>query len=240
MAGQRRLVARKRTEQPWVRRTSGSIAGTGLVVSCLVTSETFTQRSVRSHSDPTSATSLARDTKEMHPVRAAADTSGRTATDAHSASPGYAGSGAPDCTQCADPDRADDPVHDGVVSRSAIAPPYRDGPRYGITLAVVGIVTVAGTAGLVVSDKHEGQALWVAAVVSYLASAVLLVFYRDAFLRVNHERTPSWAWLVVGVTPVIGIGFLPTRSSWPVIVFSAFLGVLMGTAIINPVLRREP
>jgi hypothetical protein len=42
---------------------------------------------------------------------------------------------------------------------------------------------------------------------------------------------------MAGVLPVAGVGFIPAKSSWPVLIFSVFLGVLMAVAIVNPRLR---
>ena len=122
---------------------------------------------------------------------------------------------------------------------SPIRPQRRHGLRYVITLLVVGGISIAGVVGLVVTGKHHGLAMWAAAIVSYVAGLALLVVYRDAFLRVNRRSAPSGAWALAGLVPVIGIGFLPARSSWPTVAFSVFLGILMGTAVINPGLRKR-
>jgi hypothetical protein len=127
--------------------------------------------------------------------------------------------------------------HNQAMS-SPIRPPGRNGPRYAITIAVVLILTGAAALGLVVSDKHRITALGMVGI-GYVAGLVVMVAYRDAFIQMNRRttRTPSWLWVLVGALPVIVAGFLPARSSWPALVFSVFLGNLMGVAVINPPLR---
>jgi hypothetical protein len=121
---------------------------------------------------------------------------------------------------------------------SPIRPPGRSGPRYAVTAGVVLIVTGTAAFGLALTDKHTFTALSMAGV-GYVAGLVAIVAYRDALIRMNRRTTPtpSWLWALAGALPVVGAGFLPAKSSWPVLAFGVVLGMFMGVAVINPRLR---
>jgi hypothetical protein len=113
------------------------------------------------------------------------------------------------------------------------------GARYRLTVALFVIATLAGEAALVMSDRHHSVRLWAAGIACYVAGLALMLVYRDAFIRLNRGRPPWWLWCLAGALPVVGVALIPDKSSWPIPVFSAVLGVLVAVAIINPRLRGQ-